>query len=381
MSVKILLAPDKFRGSFSSAEVCAHLARGMTDASLPPRPATVESLPLADGGEGTLDAILRARGGSRVEVEAHGPLDEEILGSYGVTLDGTAVIESATFCGLGLVPAEERNPMLATSYGLGETIASALDAGLLRFLIGLGGTATVDGGAGMARALGYRFIDASGHEIGGRGKDLSRIVSVDASMVHPLMASASFTALCDVEIPLLGPRGAARLFGPQKGASEEQVAELERGLGVLQAALAARQRGDTGWAGKLAGAGAGGGLGAGAAAFLNASLKPGAVSLMEMMGFAGKLAACSLVVTGEGSFDSQSLYGKVTGAVLDAAARAGKPVVVVAGSWDGTLPTECSSSVQVLTGQDLPSRPHRIAAADLAALGRAIVLRARTHSS
>ncbi|MFQ5701463.1 MAG: glycerate kinase [Acidobacteriota bacterium] len=303
----ILLAPDKFRGTFTARQVCANIARGLGQVS--PGVAVV-SLPLADGGEGTLDTLGRVMGTREVSIQARGPLGDPIEGAvYGMTPDGrTAIIESARFCGLSLVAAHRRDPWRASSGGLGTAIEDALDAGARHVLIGLGGTATIDGGVGMAEALGYRFL---------RAGSPPSVVGIDSTGVHPAIGCSRFTCLCDVDNPLLGPDGAAAIFGPQKGASPGQVVLLERRLASLAAAIR-RWKGEE--SSGLVGTGAGGGLGAGAAAFLGAVLRPGTRVVMDLTGFPEALARCDLVVTGEGSFDAQSCKGKVTGAVLEAAA-------------------------------------------------------------
>jgi glycerate 2-kinase len=371
--VRILLAPDKFRGTFTASEVCHHLARGLAQEA----PGIVaESLPLADGGEGMLEAVLKSTGGTRVTVPIRGPMDEEIACEYGVTPDGTAVIESARACGLQLVPAEARDPMSASSYGLGQVVAAALDAGIRRFLIGLGGTATVDGGAGMARALGIRLEDEAGRDVGYRPRDLWQTARVDASMAHPELAVSGFVALCDVANPLLGPKGAARVFGPQKGASGAQVERLEAGLAAVASAVTRWKTEEAGHLTLQPGAGAGGGLGAGCAAFLGARLRPGAPQMLEMLSFEEKLSGSDLAVTGEGSFDSQTAGGKVVAAVLEACVKAGKPVVVVAGRWDGTLPAVHPGDMEVLTGEKIGLRSSQLDAGGLAAAGQWIARRA-----
>lgn len=373
--MRVLLAPDKFRGSFTAPEVCTHLRRGLLGAAPGPGAIRVDSLPLADGGEGTLDVLMAARGGTRVTRRVRGPLGAPVDGEYGVLPDGTAVVEAAAFVGLGLIPPGRLDPLKATSFGLGEAIAVALDSGIGNFLIGLGGTATVDGGVGMARALGYRFEDSEGRPVGAEAASLTRIRRIDSTSAHPKLQEARFTCLCDVGNPLLGPRGAARVFGPQKGATPEGARHLESGLAALASAIRS-WKGEKGRdPGAAAGSGAAGGLGAGAAAFLGAVLEPGASYLMRAAGFESRIRGSDLVVTGEGSFDGQSAGGKVAGVVVAEAARAGKRVIAVAGSWDGSRP-EGAPELQVVTGQDLPAKPAWLKAEDLEKLG---ALLARIH--
>ena len=321
--VRILLAPDKFRGTFTAAQVCELLERGLRDAD---PSLDVRRLPLADGGEGTLDAILAATGGRRVPVAARGPFGDPVPGAvYGVTPGDTAVIESALICGLCTIPSSARDPLRASSAGMGDVVRAALDAGAREVLIGLGGTATVDGGLGMALALGYRFEEPG---------DDSLVSEIHAEGAHPDIAAVKFTALCDVTNPLLGPQGAAAVFGPQKGADPMDVMILELRLSALAAAV-------RGWKGVdvagLPGSGAAGGLGAGMAAFLGARLERGADIVMTLLGFHDALQSSEIVVTGEGSLDARTAPGKVVPSVLAQAARLDRPAVVVAGQWDGTL--------------------------------------------
>ncbi|HKY32234.1 MAG TPA: glycerate kinase [Candidatus Polarisedimenticolia bacterium] len=362
--MKFLLAPDKFRGTFTASEVCALLSEGIRQED---PGAVLDAAPMADGGEGTLEAVLRAQGGTMVPVRARGPLGEWIDAAYGVTAAGAAVIESARVCGLRCLPAGEPRPLEATTYGLGQVVATALEAGARTILLGLGGTATTDGGAGMAEALGYRISreEAEGEVVH----------TIDASMAHPGLATARVTALCDVSHPLLGPAGSAAVFGPQKGAGPAEVAVLESRLAAL-ARGAARLTGRP--EAELAGdpgAGAGGGLGMGAAVFLGARLVPGAIFLAGLMLLSRRAEEADVVVTGEGSLDSQTLGGKVVSAVLELAAEAGRPALVAAGRWDGTLPERRPEPTEVLAGAD---QGGGIVARDgLIRLGRHIARRAR----
>jgi len=362
--LRILLAPDKFRGSFTAREVCEYLARGLREAD---PSSIVDFLPLADGGEGTLDLILAARKGTRVAIEVRGPLGDPVGAEYGVLEDGTAVLEASRFCGLSLIEPERRDPMRSSSYGLGEGIAAALDSGCGPLVLGLGGTATIDGGVGMAKALGFRF------EAGRAGSGPAGVSRIDPSVIHPKVRESRFKALCDVDHVLLGPSGAARVFGPQKGAGPEDVQRLEAGLIDLRDAIVRWKGPAAAGLAERPGAGSAGGLGMGAAAFLDAALLPGAEAVMEIVGFSRYLDACDLVVTGEGSLDEQtSAGGKVVARVLREAGRRGVAGVVVAGRWDGTLPAERPPSAKVLTGRDLAGRPEVLEAGDLVALGRLI---------
>lgn len=319
-----------------------------------------------------MDAVMRACGGTRVGIEARGPLGETVSAEYGVTTDGIAVMEAASFCGLQLVPPDRRDPARASSYGLGQAVAAALDTGVRRFLIGLGGSATVDGGAGLAAALGYRLEDAAGLAACTCGRDLSSVARIDASMAHPHLGAARFTALCDVDNPLLGPRGAVPVFAPQKGAMPDDMKQLEEGLGALAAAIASWRGADVADLVSLPSGGAAGGLGLGCVAFLGATLTRGAVFMMQMLGMGERIARADLVVTGEGSFDSQTRSGKVVAAVLEAAARQAKPAVVVSGRWDGSLPEPRPASLEVLTAGDIAGAPGRLSSQELFELGRRI---------
>ncbi|HET9480637.1 MAG TPA: glycerate kinase [Candidatus Polarisedimenticolia bacterium] len=372
--MRILIAPDKFRGTFTARQVCEHLAAGVAD--LLPE-ALVETVPMADGGEGTLDVVLSALGGTRVRMTARDSAGTPVESEYGVTRDGTAVLEAARFCGLGREAAGSRDPMRASSRGLGEAIADALESGLRRFLIGLGGTATVDGGAGMARALGFRLLDASGRDLDGGGGDQERIARIDATTAHQDLEAARFTILCDVANPLLGPQGAARVFGPQKGAAPSQVARLEAGLAALAGALAALRSVPLETLVSAPGAGAGGGLGAGASAFLGGRRVPGAEFLFDLLGLAARLERCDLIVTGEGSFDSQSFGGKVVGTLLRKAAAAGRPVLVVAGRWDGTASAETQPPLEIITAQSVGSPGGPMDEPGLREAGRRVAVVAR----
>jgi glycerate kinase len=371
--MRLLLCPDKFKGTFTAPQVCALLEQGIRQED---PGAEVTALPLADGGEGTLDVLMAALGGTRVAVRVCGPMGRPISAEYGVTPDGVAVIESARFCGLALVAPKDRDPMAASSYGLGEGIAAALDAGARRFVLGLGGSATVDAGTGMARALGYRFEDETGREVTGVGPALAAIQRLDSSLAHPALAHARFTALCDVSHPLCGPGGAARVFAPQKGAGPADVDVLEAGLEQVARAIAAWQRTDPLTVGARPSGGAAGGLGAGAAAFLGAALEPGAIFLMRTLFFTDRARGMDALVTGEGALDAQTAGGKVVAAVLAEAARLGIRAVVVAGRWDGTVPSPAPSLVQVV-GPPLPWAGENLDAAGLVEAGCEAVRRLR----
>lgn len=319
----VLVACDKFKGSLTALEVVEAITAGVADAA----PAVqVRSVVVADGGDGTLDAAVAA-GFDRVALTCSGPTGEPVRSGYAVR-DGVVVVEMADACGLVRLPDGLLAPMTASSRGLGEVIAAALDAGHRRFVIGIGGSASTDGGAGMLSALGARLVDAAGRELGPGGGALVDLAAVELSALHPGLAEADLTVACDVDNPLLGDRGAAAIFAPQKGAEPEQVADLDRGLARL-AALVQDQRGrdDAG----LPGAGAAGGVGWAAVAVLGARMRPGIELVLELARFDELLAGADLVVTGEGSLDRQTLLGKAPAGVARAAATAEVPVVAVCG--------------------------------------------------
>jgi glycerate 2-kinase len=327
--MKILIAPDSFKESLGAFEVATALAAGM--APLMPD-AIFELVPMADGGEGTVAALVAATHGQTIAVEVTGPLGDRVTAQYGLLGDGhTAVLEMAAASGLGLVPLTRRNPLTTTSYGTGELIRHALAQNIETLIIGLGGSATIDGGAGLCQALGVRFLDRLDCEISHAmtGSDLTNVVRVDFTGLDPRLAKIHIQVACDVDNPLLGPLGAAAIFGPQKGATQAQVVELEQALAtfykVVEATLHISVR-DT------PGAGAAGGIGAALLAFLHPTLRPGAAIVSEAAGLAQKMAGADLVITGEGQLDAQTLYGKAPYAVARLARELGIPVIAVGGS-------------------------------------------------
>ncbi|WP_253788251.1 glycerate kinase [Nocardia amikacinitolerans] len=315
----VLLAPDKFKGSLTASEVAAALAAGI--ASVRPD-AEIRPVPVADGGDGTVDAFVAA-GWERVETIAPGPTGVPAAAAYARRGD-TAVVELAEVVGLVKLPGRRFDPLGAGTEGLGVVIADALDRGATHIVLGLGGSASTDGGAGLLRTLGVRVLDGDGHELPSGGGSLVRAAHVDRAALHPKAAAARFTLACDVDNPLLGPKGAVAVYGPQKGADADH-------LTILEAAL-------TNWANlvgpefaELPGAGAAGGTGFGALAVLGAEVRSGIEVLLELLDFPALLRDASLVVTGEGSLDAQSLHGKAPIGVCRAARAAGVPVVAVAG--------------------------------------------------
>lgn len=319
---RVLLAPDKFKGTLTATEVAGHLAAGIRAR----RPdIEIVTVPVADGGDGLLDACETA-GFVRVPVDAVDALGAPVRTAYARRGDD-AVVELAAVCGLSRL-GDSRAPMTATSRGVGQVLAEALDAGCTRVVLGIGGSASTDGGAGLVRALGARVLDADGTDPGEGGGALAGAAALDLTRLHPALRAARVEVACDVDNPLTGSRGAAAVYGPQKGARPDQVraldAALTRWADVVAATTAADHRADPG-------AGAAGGAGFAAVAVLGARLRPGARLVLDMVGFAGHLAGADLVVTGEGSLDEQTLNGKAPAGVAAGGRRAGVPVVGVAG--------------------------------------------------
>jgi len=322
--MRIVIAPDKFKGSLDAAGVARAVAEGIRAV----RPeAAVDLVPVADGGEGTLDAALGA-GFERRTTVVTGPTGAPVAADWGLRSD-EAVIEMALASGLAVLPGGVRDARGATSRGTGELIAAALDAGARRIVLGVGGSAGTDGGAGMLQALGLRLHDGAGAVLPGGGAALARLVTMDASAIDPRLAEASITLAGDVDNPLLGPNGAAAVFGPQKGATPADVAELDAAL-AHYAALIADAFGGHG-AADAPGAGAAGGVGFAAVAALGAVRRSGIDVVLEFTGLRERLIGADLVVTGEGSIDEQSLGGKTPVGVAIAAAEVGVPVVAVCG--------------------------------------------------
>ncbi|MET8158463.1 glycerate kinase [Sphaerisporangium sp. NPDC005289] len=318
----VLVAPDKFKGSLGAVEVAARVAAGLRAA----RPEVeVVTMPVADGGDGTVEAAV-ACGFRRVETVASGPTGEPVTAAYGVK-DDVAVVELAEASGLHRLTGGRLAPLTATSYGTGDLVAAALRHDPRQIVLGLGGSACTDGGSGMMRALGVRLLDARGRELppgGGALADL-RALDLDGFARPP---GTAFVVASDVDNPLLGPDGAAAVYGPQKGAGPGELPRLEEGLAhwadVAERELGVRVRDDPG-------AGAAGGVGFAAMAFLGAEIRPGIRLLLDLLGFAGRLDGARLVITGEGSLDRQTLRGKAPAGVAEAAGRAGVPVVAVCG--------------------------------------------------
>jgi len=324
----IVIAPDSFKESLSAADVAKAIEAGFREVF---PEAKILRIPIADGGEGTVATILSAIGGREVPVSVMDPMGVPVEAFFGISSDGcTAFIEMAAASGLELVAVSDRNPLKATSYGTGELIRAALDAGIERLVIGIGGSATVDGGAGALQALGASLLDAQDVTIEERGNaPLSRVVRIDLSRVDDRLRRCSIAIACDVDNPLLGPSGAAAVFGPQKGATPEMVPELEANLEAFSRALAEASGTDVS---AMPGAGAAGGVGGALVACFAAELRPGLPLLAELVGLETAIQEADLVITGEGRIDAQTAHGKTPAGVAAIAKRYGKPVIALAGS-------------------------------------------------
>ena len=325
---KFLFACDSFKGTIPSrrsAELLGEEAlRRFPDAR-------ITSVEVADGGEGTVDAVVAATGGTLRQVWVSGPRGAEVRATYGLLDEGRALIEMAAASGLPLLETSARDPRKTSTYGTGQLIADALDQGVRDISLAIGGSATNDGGMGCMRALGARFLDAEGTELAGAGEDLACVRSIDLSGFDERVGQTSFHVMCDVDNPLLGERGATYVFGPQKGATPAIADELEAGMRSYAAVLA---QAFPGFDPQAAGMGAAGGLGAAACAFLQAEALPGVEQVLNLVGFDGLLAGCDVCVTGEGHADGQSAHGKVVSGVAERCRRAGVPCVAVVGGMN-----------------------------------------------
>ncbi|WP_434309474.1 glycerate kinase family protein [Hominifimenecus sp. rT4P-3] len=323
--MKFLFASDSFKGTISSARTASLLAEAARDVFPECQWDFVE---VADGGEGTVDAVIAAQKGERVWREVSGPLGASVSAFYGRIGKGQAVLEMASASGLPLLNEAERNPLRTSSYGTGELIRAALEDGCLSVAIAIGGSATNDGGMGCLRALGVRFFDGEGCELSGYGEDLERVQTIDCSGFHPLVAKARFTVMCDVTNPLTGPNGATYTFGKQKGADPEMLDRLERGMEHYRQVLENTFGIDVN---TIPGTGAAGGLGAALLLFLKAELKSGIETVLDLIHFEERLDGVSVVVTGEGRTDWQSAFGKVVSGVGKRCQKQNIPVIALSG--------------------------------------------------
>lgn len=322
----ILIAPDSFKDCLSAADVSACLADGIRRVF---PLAVIRCLPLSDGGEGFTETMLAAMGGERMAVEVVDPLMRPVKAFYALLPDGTAVMEMALASGLELLAREERNPSITSTYGTGQLMRAAIERGCRKLVIGIGGSATNDGGTGMAQALGCRFLDAQGNELAPGGAHLNKLVQIDDSAVHPLLSQTEIVVACDVDNPLCGGQGASAVYGPQKGASPEMVAVLDANLAHL-AKVVKEQLGTDLL--QLRGGGAAGGLGAGLVAFCGGHLRPGFEIVKEQSGLEDAVREADIIVTGEGKLDRQTRQGKTPWGLAQLARKEGKPLLAFAGS-------------------------------------------------
>jgi len=325
--MKIVIAPDSYKESLSATQVAQAIEKGFREIF---PDAHYVSVPVADGGEGTVEAMIAATQGAVHTARVTGPLGEPVAACWGISGDGaTAVIEMAAASGLALVAPELRNPLITTSRGTGELILQALDKGASNIIIGIGGSATNDGGAGMVQALGARLMDANGKEIGHGGGSLISLNHIDLSGLDPRLQACTIHVACDVTNPLTGESGASRIFGPQKGATEAMIVELDRSLEHFADVIKKDLHIDVK---RVPGSGAAGGMGAALMAFLGAELRSGIEIVTQALNLEEHIHDCTLVVTGEGRIDSQSIHGKVPVGVAQVAKKYHKPVIGIAGS-------------------------------------------------
>jgi glycerate kinase len=352
--MRILIAPQSLKGSLSAAETGQAIAHGVR--AVYPE-AEIEIVPVADGGEGTVQALVDATGGKIVQQIVTGPLSTPVPAFFGLLGDGrTAAIEMAACAGLPLVPPEQRNPRITTTYGVGELILAALDYGSRHFIIGIGGSATNDGGAGMAQAMGAALLSNKGTEIARGGAALATLAHISTANMDARLQECTIDVACDVTNPLCGPTGASAVYGPQKGATPEMVVELDKALDhyaqVIEKDLESTVR-------DIPGAGAAGGLGAGLIAFTHATLRPGAQIVLEAVQLEERIRMADLVITAEGQIDAQTAYGKSVGSVASMAKRYGLPVVALAGGLGDHYQVVYELGVDAVVA--LPSSPMTLA--------------------
>jgi len=324
--LKVAIAPDSFKGVMTGMEAAACIEKGLKCAL---SGVACRKIPMADGGEGTVQAIVDATGGKFVKRTVSDPLGRRIKATFGLSGDGkTAVMEMAEANGLALLKPRERNPMKTSTYGTGEMMKHALKLGVRKILIGIGGSATSDGGTGMAQALGVKFLDARGKKLDGCGGNLGKIAKIDMTGLDPRLKHVHVEVACDVDNPLTGRHGAAQVYGPQKGATPNMVKQLDAGLKSLAGVI----KRDVGISIlKAPGSGAAGGLGGGLMAFVNGQLRPGVDIVIDSVKLARRIKGCDLVITGEGRMDHQTAFGKTPAGVARVAKEQGLPVVAICG--------------------------------------------------
>lgn len=324
--MKFVLAPDSFKESMTAKEVCEAMEKGIkrVDSEI-----TCIHVPMADGGEGTMQSLVDATNGEVYPLKVTGPLGKEVQAVYGILGDKkTGILEMASASGIGLVPSEERNPLKTTTYGTGQLIKACLDKGVEKLLIGIGGSATNDGGVGALQALGARFLDKEGRELGFGGGELNKLEYIDLTNFDERLKDVEVEVACDVSNPLCGEKGASNVFGPQKGATPEMIKDLDDNLRHYALVIKEQLHMDII---DIPGAGAAGGLGAGLMVFLNGSLKKGINMVIEYAELEAKIKNCDMVWTGEGSIDFQTQYGKTPLGVAEVAKKYNKPVIALAG--------------------------------------------------
>ena len=347
--MKFLFASDSFKGTLTSKQTIALLAKAAGEVF---GEIEYSGVPVADGGEGTAEAVVEAQGGEWLNASVHGPLMERVNARYGTINGRQAIIEMAAASGLPLVPLEKRNPLLTTSFGTGELILSALNQGFRELSIAIGGSATNDGGMGCARALGVRFLDDQGLELAGRGTDLGKVERIDLSGLDPRLKETKITVMCDVTNPLCGENGATYTFGPQKGATEDMLPLLEQGM-VHYRNVIRRQFGTDPDA--IPGAGAAGGLGTAMKVFLGGQMKSGVETVLDLIDFDRRLQGVDLVVTGEGRTDWQSAFGKVMQGVGERCKKYGVIAVGLSGSLGKGAQSICQHGIfSLMTAVDGP---------------------------
>ncbi len=347
---QVLIAPDSFKECLSSREAAEAIAAGIADEF----PETqLDLCPVADGGEGTVEALVTATRGEYRQVEVEGPLGNPVCARYGLLADGTAVIEMAAASGLALVPAGRRDVMAASTFGTGQLLEAAREAGARQIILGIGGSATVDGGAGALSALGFRLTDLKGDSLARGGGALEHLEQIEPAGTPERWAGIRVCIACDVDNPLLGPQGAAAVFGPQKGATPQQVPLLDAGLARLAGCLSTALGADIA---AIPGGGAAGGLGAGLMAGIGATLESGAQRVFEVVDLTARLARADLVITGEGAIDGTSARGKLIGTMVQHCRAAGTPVVALVGKlgpgWETLLEDGLTAAFSLAPGPD-----------------------------